>query len=358
MTILRRWNGSKWEARGFPDLDQTPPPGGRDSLVFETYYPDPTTSGVLTGVTRRDWNSRSTSGTVTLTATSVAGMPTTADGFKLLENFDFWGDINIQTSKLRFKNCFGHGGIGHPNGNQGCFTLTGLNNHSDVEFWDCTATAQSPSYYRDGWVGNNYRAYRCLATGVNDGFGAYSNPNGSGDCNVELWGCYSDGLVWWSQDPAHSDGTHNDCSQFQGGDHYWAIGNNFRCYCTTAAGSTTVNTRPVAGQPGVYYAGSAIILNQNTHIGSDILIRNNLLVGGYAELQLNRGSKYATLSATLGPNLYGRDIYDNYPANPDKRWITLGTTGYDGVTGLYTQQRFADTNALLVAGRATGIRII
>lgn len=320
--------------------------GNRDSLVYGTYIPDESTTGVLPDVTRTDYNTAAATGTVTL---STAGAT--------YQDLNFYGDIIVAANNVTFRNCWFWGGIGHPSGNRGCVTVTSNNNHNGLELYDCTINAQSPSYYRDGIVGNSFKLYRCHIYGTNDGIGAFNYPGGAGNCDVEVYGCYIHDMVWWWQDPAHSDGTHNDCIQYQGGTNFIAIGNHLECYVTVANDSTQTNTRPAPN--GKYYGGSALIVNQNTAAASSVLIENNWLYGGYAQLQLNRGSTYDPLNVTLGVNRYGRDIYDNYPANSDKRWICLVPNGGTiNVTHLYDEQIWVDDETLLTAGRATGIRSV
>jgi hypothetical protein len=313
--------------------------GNRNLLVYGTYKPDKSTTGVLPGIVRTDYNSPATAGLVTL---STAGVT--------YENLDFYGDIQLSASDVTFRNCFFHGGIGHPPNNRGCLTLYGNNNHNNTVLYDCTFMAQDPSYYRDGVVGNSYIAYRCEAWNTNDGFGAYSAVGGAGNCDVELYGCYAHDLVYWEQDPAHADGTHNDCLQYQGGSHLRVIGNHFRGYQTADPEST--------GQPAKgIYAGQCCLIGQVTHQPSDILIANNYFAGAYSQLNLVASSTWP-VTVDLGPNHYDRDVYENYAPNSDKRWIAISGNSYLTANGLYTDQRFSDDNSLLTAGRATGIRIL
>lgn len=339
----RRNPPARAEARGYPPIYVGV---NRDTLTYGnfSYTVDETTAGVLPGIARTDYNSSSVTGSVTLNAPNTT-----------FTNLNFNGDIKPVGANMKFKNCKFVGGVGHPAANTGCVNATGNGDHNGLEFEDCTFEARSPSYYRDGIVGNSYKTTRCISTGVNDGFGAFSNPSGAGNCDVEQWGCWAHDLLWWLQDPAHTDGTHNDACQYQGGSHLRIVGGRYDCYVLVAAGSTGTNTRPAPN--GKYYGGSAIILNQNTHQASDVQVYGNELTGGYAQLQLNGGSTWG-LTCTLGENRYGRDVYDNYPANPDKRWIAISYNATLNAAGLYTSQRWDDDHTLLTAGRTTGIRIV
>lgn len=313
----------------------------RSSLVVGVDKPSADNTGVLSGVGRSNYNAPGTSGTVAVAAGSYS-------------NLDFYGDCypSSATGTYTFSNCWFHGGIGHPASNRGTFYCWSLTT-GWATFEDCTFSADDPSYYRDGLVGHRWTATRCQAFNVNDGFGR----NASGGYTLEQ--CYVPWLTWWSQDPAHADGTHNDALQDQGGSGVSTVrGNNLNCYVMVAAGSVTTNTRPAPN--GMYYGGSAIIVNQNIGaINSSSIYEKNWLAGGYAQLQLNAGTQDLTLN--LGTNWYGRDVYDNYPANPDKRWVCLVPNGHtitDSAGKLYTEQRWEDDLTLLTAGRATGIRTV
>ncbi len=328
--------------------------GDRDDLVIGTYKPDFSNTGVLPGVARTPWNSPGTTGAV--------GIPSSPTPYV---NKDFYGDCELRnangsyTGTWTFENCFFHGGIGHPSGNRGtvyCWNLIGY-----ATFTDCTFSAQDPSYYRDGIVGRHYTLTRPHIYNTNDGAGAFSSTAGV-PCDVIIQGHYIHDLVWWSQDPAHGDGTHNDGIQYQGGANFTARGGNVECYVNVDPRSTTTNPRPAPN--GKFYGGSATIINQNTgDIASGILVEDNYFAGGGAQLQLNCGSRFSTLTVTLGSNTYGRDVWDNFPPNPDLRWIVVPGVPYDAnktvnrTTGLLTDQRFEDTGSLLTIGRTTGIRV-
>lgn len=316
----------------------------RDSLVYGTYKPDASTTGVLPGVARTNFNSPSTSDKVELTTPDMT-----------YENFNFYGDIEVKAANNIFINCYFYGGLDHPKAQRGCVYLQGNNNHNGAEFYDCTFRARFPSWFRDCIIGNSYKLFRCDLSNTTDGAGAYSAPGGGGNCDVEIYGCYIHDLIWWRQDPAQTDGSHNDCIQFQGGSHFIAKGNNLEGYCITAEGSTDTNKRIAPN--GKCYIGSGIIINQTTHIASDILIEDNWFYGCYSQLQLNRNG-IGALTLALGNNLFGRDIYINSPnSNPNRRWIELVPNGGTvNVTNLLTHQRFEDTNALLTHGLNSGIQ--
>jgi len=306
---------------------------GRAGLVPGTYKPDGSTAGYMPGVggSRTNYNGvgPGSAGTFTLTTNGA-----------VYNNVDFYGDVIVQASNVTFNNCRFYGSTGHPASNRGCATLTGLNNHSNVIFNDCLAEAQYPSYYRDGWVGNNYKAYRCEARGINDGFGAFSNPSGAGDCNVELYGIYVHDLVFWLQDPAHApiddaDGTHNDCVQYQGGDHFILLGGNLIGNSSDAAGSTGPNPR------APHSNGSALTFNQNTDAATDCLIDKTWMNFGQALLNVPSSSFGAPAGLTLGDNWYGPDVFNHSTSgSTDMRWVAVKSGYQTAIPGMLTKQRF------------------
>lgn len=314
----------------------------RENLTPGTYLPSAATTGVPAGAVLTDYNAVGTTGTV--------GIPPGT-----YERMHFYGDCypSTVTGTYVFRECYFHGGIGHPGGNRGCVYTFGLTS-GWATFEDCTVAADDPSWYRDGIVGHRYTIRRCNIHTVNDAIGG--NANGGGIIEA----CWLHDLVWWRQDPAHDDGTHNDGVQIQGGGPWTVRGNLVECYVTADSRSSESHPRPAPNGRG--YGGSCVIINQQGtfDLVHDTLIEDNWTRGGYSQLQLNnnRGAGYA-LAVALGDNLYGRDIYDNNPSNPDLRWICLvpngGTITADGLT---TAQRFEDTNALLTHGRATGIRTL
>ncbi|PKQ24275.1 MAG: hypothetical protein CVT65_03910 [Actinobacteria bacterium HGW-Actinobacteria-5] len=300
----------------------------------------PDNTGTIPGEPRTNWNAPGTVG-------KVAVAPGTYD------TQDFYGDCYPAdpAGTYLFRGCRFHGGVGHPSGNRGCFYCWNLTT-GWATFEDCTFAPDSPSYYRDGIVGHRYTASRCQSFGGTDGFGV----NGNGGAIIE-WP-YVPWLTWFKQDPAHTDGTHNDPVAIQGGGPNVVRDGNLACYVKVADTSTGPNTRPAPN--GMFYGGSAIIVNQakSLDVIHDTTISGNLLSGGYAQLQLNnnRGTGYV-LAVTLGPNQYDRDVYNNSRAAVDKRWICLVPNG-GAITANMAEQRWADDGTALTPGLATGIRTV
>jgi len=296
-----------------------------DTSQSGTYKPDGSTAGYIAGGTRTNHDSIGPGQTGQFTLTTNSATYT---------NEDFYLDVFVQANDVTFNNCRFYGSAAHPTSNRGCVTLTGNANHSNVQFYDCLAEAQFPSYYRDGWVGNNYKAYRCEARSVNDCWGAFSNPSGTGDCNVEIWQSYGHDMIFWLQDPAHTDGTHNDVVQYQGGSHFRLMGCNLIGNSSDSPSSTGPNPRAPNSN------GSTVTFNQNTHAASDCLIEKNWLDFGQAGLNVPSASFGAPTGLTLGVNWYGPDWYDHSSSSTDIRPIAVATGYQNSITGMLTLQRF------------------
>jgi len=102
-------------------------------------------------------------------------------------------------------------------------------NHHWLELWDCRLRPQKPTMAYNAIAGHSFRAYRCEITGTVDGFSTYdTNRKTSTDVMAEAYGCWVHDLAYWPNPPdtSHSDGSHPDCWQVEGGGII-AIGNKF-----------------------------------------------------------------------------------------------------------------------------------
>jgi len=314
----------------------------RTRLEVMVDKPGPDNTGVLPTVPRCNWNAPGTAGKVAVPPGEY-------------EDLDFYGDCYPADpkGKYRFRNCWQHGGLGHPANNLGLFYCWNLTT-GWATFEDCTFAADFPSWYRDGIVGHRFTARRCDIHSTNDGIGG--NANGGGIIEQ----CWIHDQLFWRQDPAHTDGTHNDPIQIQGGGPWTIRGNTLEAFVSVAEGST--GTNPYPAPDGRFYGGSAIMLSEAKSLDKlhDVLIDGNWLSGGYAEINVNnnRGAGNV-LSFTLGDNRYGRDVRNNVKTGIDKRWICLAPTGGTiTIPGLLTKQRWDDDGTLLTEGKTTGIRTL
>lgn len=333
-------------------------PGGpslsRFDLVVGTDKPTADVTGVISGITR----------------TTVSG-PVNASGYieittngALYENVDFLGDVLISGPNNTFRNCMSRGRNNHPAGQRACWTLFGNANHANTYFEDCEALPQYPSWYRDGWIGNTHTTLRCKATHCNDGFGAYS-PTSSTRCDVYHDAPYTADMVYWGQDPAHPDGTHNDHHQYQGGAGYRVRGANVTgtMYSSPSSTAGANPTLAPAKSPHEGYATNIQINQNGGRLASEVLIDQNWLARGYAGgVSIQKGTPSTITGVTVRRNRFDRDVWDWKPSDPDKRYVMINDlgSGYT-ITGAYPgvvdDNRFTDNNALLAQGRTAGIRV-
>ena len=223
---------------------------------------------------------------------------------------------------------------------------------------DVTVKAQTPSPYLDGIGGNNFTARRVNISGTTDGIRARAKNLTNGACNVHIEDPWIHDLIWWANDPQQTDGSHCDGIQYEGGDGLTVVGGLLECY--VRSGDTSPVNRPTA-TAGVGYGGSAFILNENVKNASSAYMRASnwslkdvTFRGGYA--QVNLSSRFSPLPGTLTNLTFGRDIFDNYPANPDKRWVCLKTGVTYQIPALGTGELKFEDGPTLTYGRASGIR--
>lgn len=304
---------------------------GRSSLVPGDYKPTNANTGVVPGTVLTPHN------------TSAADLIITRDG-TLLENLDIYGDIKVRARNVVIRNCRLYGGKHIPASNTGivdanssaCYSLL-------VE--DCTIIPVRPSYYRDGIVGHEYTARRNRIKNTNDGLGVFNRPGGPVQANVTIEGNYISDLTYWSNDPAHSDGTHNDGIQVQGGENILIVGNTVVASAVTGAGS--------APNPRGTHAGIGIMLQQNVAKLANVVVRRNWVDDGQTSINIAVGSKYSDIVVTVQSNFLGRNQFDF--GNGSKYPIRVISRSRSKVTGLL-YNRWEDNNLYLAEGRDLGIR--
>jgi len=306
--------------------------GSRTSLVPGTYKPAASTTGVPDGLKLTPYN------------TGGADLVITKDG-TVLDGLEIWGDIKVRAKNVTIKNSKLHGGKQIPSSNTGIIDANNAN-VSNLVVQDSTLDPQRPSYYRDGIVGHDYTALRNEIMHTNDGLGIFNRPGGPTTANVTASGNYIHTLTYWSNDPAHSDGTHNDGIQVQGGSNIKIVGNNIQAFVQTGSGS--------AKSPRDPYAGIGIMLQQNVSKLGNVVVEDNYVDGGQTSINIDHtASKQSSISVTVKENNLGRNQFDfgggsKYPIRIIKKSAST-------VTGLFTN-RWEDTKVALTEGKTGGIR--
>ncbi|OFI38956.1 hypothetical protein BIU82_16770 [Arthrobacter sp. SW1] len=303
----------------------------RADLIPGTYKPTSLTTGVITGTVLKPYN------------TSYADLVITRDG-TVLENLDIYGDIKVRARNVVIRNCRLRGGKHIPSSNTGVVDANSAYCYN-LLVQDCTIIPDRPSYYRDGIVGHEFTARRNTIMRSNDGIGVFNRPGGSVYANVVIEGNLIKELTYWSNDPAHSDGTHNDGIQVQGGQNIRIVGNTVIGSIVTGAGS--------APSPRGTHGGCTIMLQQNVAKLANVLVERNWVDDGQTSINIAVGSKYADIVVTVQKNFLGRNQFDF--GNGSKYPIRIISRSRSKVSGLFTN-RWEDNNVYLAEGRNLGIR--
>ena len=313
-----------------PAAATQPAAADRSGLVTGSYQPSTATTGVPAGTVLTPHN------------TSGADLVITQAG-TVLDGLDIYGDIKVRAANVTIKNSRLHGGTHIPGSNTGIIDANS-SAVSNLVVQDNTIIPDQPSYYRDGIVGHDYTALRNHIQGTNDGLGIFNRPGGPAAANVSAEGNYIHSLTFWSNDPAHSDGTHNDGIQVQGGENIRLAGTNVVANAVLGEGS--------GPNPRGDHAGIGIMLQQNVAKLANVVVENNWVDDGQTSINIANGV-YANITVTVRNNYLGRNQYDfgsgsTYP-------IRIISRSASTVYGL-DSNRWADTLGLLVEGRDGGIR--
>lgn len=302
----------------------------RDSLVNGSYKPSDATTGVVRGTALKPYN------------TSGADLIISKDG-TVLDGLEIWGDIKVRAANVTIKNSRLHGGSAIPKSNTGIVDANDAR-VKNLVVQDSTILPQRASYYRDGIVGHDYTSLRNNVTQTNDGLGIFNRPGGPTAANVTAKGNYIHGLTYWSNDPAHRDGSHNDGIQVQGGENIHIAGN-------TVVGNMVRGAGSAAPSRGLHTT-TAMLLQQNTAKLKNVSVEQNYIDDGLTSVTLDSTShKQSSLELSLKNNYFGRNQYAWDGAKYQIRVINRAATT---VAGLGTN-KWSDTLAPLAEGTNKGI---
>lgn len=236
----------------------------RASLVPGTYQPGDATTGLIPGRTLTEWNAPSTNNVTW----SAAGT---------FEDLIIYGDVKFtNTADAIFNNCKFVGGTHTPSGASGVIDCNASRSGTGrAVLTDCEIIPRTPARNRDCIVGHRYSLTRCkLQKGV-DGIGIFKNAANS-SADVDVISCWVSNLTYWYPDYQngvsgatwHTDGTHNDCIQIQGGKNIHVQGNYLEGTSTLGTGSGTNPDKP--------WALASASLSQRWNNGSGLIIQNNV----------------------------------------------------------------------------------
>jgi hypothetical protein len=304
---------------------QGPAPAGAVPPARPGGKPNASNTGVPAGTSLTDYT-----GPLTITT----------DG-TVIDGKAVYGDLRIQARNVTIRNSYLHCGKDIPAGNTGCVDANSAKVFN-LTVENTTINPDYPSYYRDGIVGHEFTSRRNHITRTNDGLGIFNRPGGPAQANVTAEGNYIHDLTHWNYDPAHSDGTHNDGIQIQGGENIVIRGNNVVGSVVAGDGLGAFGT----------HGGAALLAQQNVAKLANVVIENNWFDDAQNSVCIQHG-KYSSVAVTLQNNYFGRNQYDF--GNSSKYPIRIYSKSASQVTGLATN-RWEDSNALLTEGRDSGIR--
>ena len=239
-----------------------------------------------------------------------------------------------------------------------------------AKLWDCTIRPRKESDGRDCALGWQFELYRChLSRGV-DGVGIYktSAPYAAA---VKVKGCLIEDLAFTYPDRDHSDGTHTDCIQIQGGTDIEIVGNSLRGTAHYMAGSGTFYTANPTASTGDWpvaksgvTAGAGIIVEANVApVDSSVIISQNwirwckaqLLIKASANGFVCTGNRLSSVnppaSNVSGSVVAGSPL--NFTYNP--YWCRFDSLSASGsVSGLTSGGALANTTNVWLDGPNAG----
>ena len=275
----------------------------RDALIYGNYEPTANATGILPGATLTAYNSASVNAfTLPSALNSVAraaGWFSFRGGMALKDKL-IYGDMRPptgQTVPIFIMNSKLVGGAHKPTSDDGvvnCASSSRNGSAAKVTLIDCEIAPRRPSLGRDGIRGRAFDVFRCDIHNVVDGVGIFATTEqGTVDADVNVKGNYIHNLAYTYPDtitPSHTDGTHNDCVQHQGGKNVHIKGNALHATTTPADVTRGSGINPqdpwLVGQGMA--TGSALIIQDNTGQGVDntTVAEQNYLYGGKAHLNV------------------------------------------------------------------------
>jgi hypothetical protein len=339
----------------FPWVTAIPP---RDSLVTGTYEPawdaDPMvrTVGVLGDEADLTEYNSDTVNSVTIPAGAV------------ISDKIIYGDVTF-AGAAELHNCLLVGGANTlPSGNLGVIRC--VNSRAGIaKLYDCTLRPRQESNGRDCALGWQYELYRCHLSGGIDGAGIYHNVAPYNNAAVKVHACLIEDLTYVYPDnitTSHTDGTHNDCIQIQGGRNIDIFGNALVGTSHKAAGTGSYASTEwlFTDAAGPWINGSGIIIQKNIGAApafdSTVQIRGNYFRACKQQLTIK--------STATG----GFQCYDNQfsavdhpslnsapPPTQNPYWIRFDNLGAIGtIPGLTSSGSLSNTTNVWLDGASVG----
>ena len=261
----------------------------------------------------------------------------------VLDHMDITGFVKVRAANVTISNSIVRGS-GPATSNT---ALIDANNAAvkNLVVSDTTLVPNTPSVWLDGIIGHDYTANRVDVYNTVDGFGVYNATGTKQYANVTIENSYIHDLSYFNSDPNHSDGTHNDGIQIQGGANITIVNNVIQGFRSMTAGTTNTG---IAAAPG-----TGILAQGTVSAVSGLMIKNNSLDGSYYGLRV-RSTVGAGTVGTVTDNHFGRNGYlwgfqGTYQILIESPTSTLFTTPL-------TTNTWADGGTDLQVGKTLGIR--
>jgi hypothetical protein len=205
-------------------------------------------------------------------------------------NRDIFGFVTITAANVTLSGCKVRGYVAGtlPGGahTSPATTSTGLINTNNANcsnaiIQDCELIPDNPAQQIDGIFARRYRAYRNNIQRCVDGFGAFDTSSAN-NADVIVYGNFVDKHAWFYPDAGHTNGSHCDGIQPQGGKNIDIQGNRHTGMVDpTIPGFSSTNYFAQRGNHGgLYLANSAIQFNTNTGALSNVTVAKNWFGGG------------------------------------------------------------------------------
>jgi hypothetical protein len=299
ITVNERWKlgievddqGTTYTGQATLTADES---GGGDAGNWDNWgetFPDATTTGLRGDATPDlpDFNDPDTTSDV------IIGEDDEVTGKTI------WGRIKF-AGEGRVADCIIKGPKSLPSGQTGMIDLNGKRGGLAI-IEDNLFDPQFPNYRTDNVVGHQFRAYRNRMRGGQDGFGTFTKEEWAWDsqitengieCDVEMGGNWVEWVVYSYPDGgSHSDGSHCDPWQHQGGILVKAMGNRWSGYAKPMEGSGANPDKPwLLTPPNKWANGGCNIIQDNTGAGLDATVISTLgwFEGGVSHLNGKNGT--------------------------------------------------------------------
>lgn len=291
-TPVRRWFVMKGGV-AVPLTRQSTPPSTNTSdtttsrlgALYGSYEPTIATAGLLSA--EQD---------LTEYNTSSAQDVTIPNGAVISDKIIYGRVVFAGTAELR--NCLLVGrSTALTSGNDGVISCTNTRS-GQAKLFDCEIRPRQESPGRNCVLGMQIELYSCWIHKGEDGVGLYPT-GGATATNAIVKGCLIEDLGYSYPDRDHSDGSHCDNIQIQGGTNIQIVGNAIRGTAHWMPGSGTYYTSnpssslgdwSLTKNPGII-PGSCIIINSNVAaINSTVVINGNYFRYGKAQLLVKSGA--------------------------------------------------------------------